>query len=62
MNIDNLLGEYNQRLPLYDAFRKRLQSVIHDITQDDQRVLSITSRIKSLDSIAENMKGSLRHQ
>lgn len=53
MTIDNLISEYNRQLPLYDSFRQHLQSVVINLVQGDDHVLSITSRLKSLPSLTE---------
>lgn len=55
MTIDNLTSEYNRQLPLYDSFRQHLQSVIINLMQGEESVLSVTSRLKSLPSLTEKV-------
>lgn len=53
---DNLLNEYNRLRQKYDAFRVTLQSLIQDIMAEDAHVISVESRLKTFDSIAEKFR------
>jgi ppGpp synthetase/RelA/SpoT-type nucleotidyltranferase len=53
--LDRLIDDYNQQRLLFDAFRERLQALIVAITQRDESVLSITSRLKSAESLNEKL-------